>query len=222
MLPAIGQLLPIALAVAISSVPIMATILILLSPRRSESAVPFLVGWVLGIAVVVAFCTLFAQIIPASRSSRRPDTTIGIIEIVIGAGLVVIAIIEWRRARRDPTEAMPKWLNTVGTFGAWPAFSVAFVLNLRPKGLLLAIAAGLAVRAHDLSLGQSVVAILIYTAIGCSTVAVPIIVTLADPEGMQPRLLSAKEWIGRNSRAVTALILLIIGVVIIGTGLARL
>ena len=34
MLQAIGHVLPIAVAVAISSVPIMATILILLSPKR--------------------------------------------------------------------------------------------------------------------------------------------------------------------------------------------
>ena len=51
MLQAIGHILPIALAVAISSVPIMATILILLSPKRAQSAIPFLIGWVLGIAV---------------------------------------------------------------------------------------------------------------------------------------------------------------------------
>ena len=222
MLPAIGQLLPLAVAVAISSVPIMATILILLSPKRAQSAVPFLIGWVLGILVVVSLCTLFAQVVPASRSPRRADTTIGIVEIVIGGALIVIGIVEWRRARRNPTDAMPKWLNTVGTFGAWPAFGVAFALNLRPKGLLIAVAAGLVVRAEGLSLSESVVAILVYTAIGCSTVAVPIIVTLVAPERMEPRLLSGKEWIVRNNGVVTALILLIIGVVIIGTGLGRL
>ena len=219
---AIGQLLPIALAVAISSVPIMATILILLSPKRAQSAVPFMVGWILGIAAVVSICTAFAQLIPTSRSPRRPETVIGVAEILVGLALVVIAIIEWQRARRNPATAMPKWLNAVGTFGPWAAFGVAFALNVRPKGLLLAIAAGLALRAEDLTLGESAVAILIYTVIGCSTVAVPIIVTLADPQGMQPRLVSAKEWIGRNSGVVTALILLLIGVVIIGTGLGRL
>ena len=222
MLPAIGQLLPLAVAVAISSVPMMATILILLSPKRAQSAVPFLIGWVLGILVVVSLCTLFAQAVPASRSPRQADTTIGIFEILIGGALIVIAIIEWRRARRNPTDAMPKWLNAVGTFGGWAAFGVAFALNLRPKGLLLAVAAGLVLRAEGLSLSESAVAILVYTAIGCSTVAVPIIVTLAAPDRMEPRLVSAKEWISRNNGVVTALILLIIGVVIIGSGLGRL
>lgn len=219
---AIGQILPIALAVAISSVPIMATILILLSPRRGQSALPFLVGWVLGIATIVSVCTAFAQLIPASRSPRRPETVIGAAEMLVGAALIVIAIIAWRRARRNPSAAMPKWLDAVGSFGPWSSFGVAFALNLRPKGLLLAIAAGLALRAGNLSLGESVVAIAIYTLIGCSTVAVPIIVTLAAPKRMEPRLVTAKDWIVRNNGAITALILVMIGVVIFGTGLGRL
>ena len=53
MLSALGELLPIAVAVAVSSVSIMATILILLSPKRNHSAIPFLIGWVVGMAGVV-------------------------------------------------------------------------------------------------------------------------------------------------------------------------
>lgn len=222
MLQAIGQILPIALAVAISSVPIMATILILLSPKRAQSAVPFLVGWVLGIVTVVSICMAFAQLIPTSRSSRRPETVIGVAEILVGLGLIVTAIFAWRRARRNPETALPKWLNAVGSFGPWSSFGVAFALNVRPKGLLLAIAAGLALRADDLSLAEAAIAIAIYTLVGCSTVAVPIIVTLAGPERMEPRLVSAKEWIARNHGVITAIILVMIGVVIIGTGIGLL
>jgi hypothetical protein len=222
MLQAIGHVLPLALAVAISSVPIMATILILLSPKRAQSAVPFMVGWILGIAMVVSICTAFAQLIPTSRSTRRPETVIGVAEMLVGLALIVIAIIAWRRARRNPATAMPKWLNAVGSFGPWPSFGIAFALNVRPKGLLLAIAAGLAIRAEDLSVGDSAIVIAIYTLVGCSTVAVPIIVTLAAPERMQPHLVSAKEWITRNNAVITAIILVVIGVVIIGTGLGRL
>ncbi len=222
MLQAILHVLPIAIAVAISSVPIMATILILLSPRRSESAVPFLVGWVLGIIVVVSLCALFAQAVPTSRSPRQPDTAVGIGEIVVGAALVVGAIIAWFRARRNPSDAMPKWLNSVSSLAPWPALGVAFALNFRPKGVLLGIAAGLAIRGDDLSLGQSVIAIAIYTIVGASTVAVPIIATLAAPARMEPRLVRARDWIARNSGAVTAVILVIIGVVIITTGIGRL
>ena len=222
MLAAIGHILPIALAVAISSVPIMATILILLSPKRAVSSIPFLVGWVLGIAIVVTICTLGAQAVLASRSPRRADTAVGVGEILVGLALVVISIVAWVRVRRNPSTTMPRWLNAVGSFGPWSAFGVAFALNLRPKGLLLAIAAGLALRGDGVSATEALIAILIYTIVGASTVAVPIIVTLAAPERMEPRLVSMKDWLARNSSSVTAVILFVIGVVIIGTGLGRL
>ena len=61
MLSALGPLLPIAVAVAVSSVPIMATILILLSPKRNRSAIPFLIGWLVGMAAVVVVAALGAM-----------------------------------------------------------------------------------------------------------------------------------------------------------------
>ena len=222
MLQAIGFILPIALAVAISSVPIMATVVILLSPKGAKTALPFLIGWVLGMATIVTIFTLGAHAIPSPRSDRRPETAIAIAEILVGIALVVISIIEWRRSLRHPSDAMPKWLGSVDKLGPWSVFGIAFALNVRPKGLLLAIAAGLAIRAPELSVGESAIVIAIYTVIGASTVAVPVIFTLADPKGMQPRLLAMKEWIARNQATVTALIVMLIGVFIIGTGIAGL
>ena len=93
---------------------------------------------------------------------------------------------------------------------------------IRDRGLLLAIAAGLAIRAENLSVGESAIVIAIYTVIGALTVAVPVILSLVDRKGTQPRLLSMKDWLSHNSATVTALILLLIGVVIIGAGMANL
>lgn len=218
---AILHILPIAIAAAISSVPIMATIVILLSPARSRSAVPFLVGWVLGLAAVVTLCTVLAQWIPTPRSTRRPDTVIGVAEIVIGLALLVVAAVSWVRGRRNPTDAMPKWLNRIDALGPWSAFSIALLLNVRPKALLLAIAAGLAVRAENLPIGLSAVVILIYTVIAASTVAVPIIMTLAAPHRMEPHLRAAQAWLARNASAVTSAILALIAVLIVVSGFAR-
>ncbi|HEY9324258.1 MAG TPA: GAP family protein [Agromyces sp.] len=221
MLQAIGHILPIALAVAISSVPIMATIVILLSPKR-ESAAPFLVGWVLGMVLLVVICTLSTQAVPTPRSARQPDVAVGVGEMIVGAGLIVIAIVSWRRARRNPVASLPAWLGKVESIGPWSAFGLGVALNIRPKEILLALAAGLAVRGAGLSGSDAAIVILVYTIIGASTVAVPVIATLIDAKGMQPRLLQMKEWLTRNSRVVTSLILLMVGVFIIGTGIGRL
>ena len=140
----------------------------------------------------------------------------------MGLALIVIALVAWRRARRNPSTAMPKWLDAVGSFGPWASFGLAFALDFRPKGLLLAIAAGLALRAENLSVAESAIVIAIYTLVAASTVAFPIIMTLASPERMTPRLESAQEWITRNNGAIGAIIMILIGLVIIGTGIGRL
>ena len=218
---AIGHIIPIAVAVAISSVPIMATILILLSPNRGRSALPFLIGWIAGILIVVTLFTLVAQVVPTARAPRQPDVEIAALETLVGIAMVVLSVFSFRRSRNNPVPVVPDPLEAHRSLGPWEAFGLAFVLNLRPKALLLAIAAGLSIRADSTSLTDALVSIAIYTVIGASTVAVPIIATLADPKRMEPKLIDAREWLTRNGGLLTSLILFFIGVVIIGMGIAR-
>lgn len=221
MLQAIGQTLPLALAAAISSVPITAMILILLSPKRSQSAVPFLVGWVLGMAAVVSLGALGAHVVPVARGTQ-PDVALAVGEILVGAALILLAYVSWARSRRHASGAMPRWLRTIGSLGAWSAFGVAFALNLRPKGLLLGIAAGLVIRGADLSIAESTIVIGIYSIVGASTIVIPIIMTLSAPHRMEPRLVAAQSWLQEHHTIVSSLILVMIGIVAIGNGLTRL
>lgn len=219
---ATGHILPIALAMALSSVPIMVTIYILLSPNRSRSALPFAIGWVIGLLLVVSVAALAAQLVPTPRGPRRPETAVGIIEILVGLALIVLGVLSFRRARRASEPAVPKFLSAQTKLGPWRSFGLAMILNVRPKALLLAIAAGLTIRGDSGTLTEAVIVIGIYTVIAASTVVVPIVATLVAPSRMEPRLTSAREWLIRNGEAMTSLIVVLIGVVIVGMGLARL
>ncbi|MHA7306509.1 sulfite exporter TauE/SafE family protein [Arthrobacter sp. TMN-49] len=88
---ALGHLLPISVASAVSSVPIMATVLILLSKNSRRSSVPYLVGWVLGIASIVSGFTMLATFIPESAQGGQLTAT-AFAQIVIGLALVALAI----------------------------------------------------------------------------------------------------------------------------------
>ena len=61
-----AALFPLGLAMTLSTVPISLTILVLLSPQRSRIAVPYLVGWVFGIAFFATVLTV--GLLAASRS----------------------------------------------------------------------------------------------------------------------------------------------------------
>lgn len=215
-------MLPLGLAVALSSVPIMTTIFILLSPNRARSALPFLIGWLVGIAAVVTAFALLAKAIPTQQSVQEPDIAIGVIEIALGIAAIVLATLSWRRAHRTKTtQATPKWLSSTRMLGPAASFGLAFVLNLRPKGILLAMTAGLIIHADSGTIPLAATAIVVYTVIAASTVAVPIIATLVAPTKMEPPLIATRAWLLRNGTAMTCAILAVIGVVIVGMGIAR-
>ena len=222
MLEAIGHILPISVAVALSSVPITAMLVILLSRNRNRSAVPFLIGWVAGLALVVTVFTLFGRALPG-RTPNAVQAVVGRGEVLIGLALIVVAIVGWTRAAREPrTSDAPRWVAAVGSLGPWSCLGVALILNVRPKALLLAAAAGLSLHGEHLDPSSSVIVIGVYTLISASTVAAPIIATLIAPDRMEPSLLRARAFISKYGPIATAVIMLMIGVVVVGDGLTRL
>ena len=221
MLSALGPLLPIAVAVAVSTVPIMATILILLSPKRNQSAIPFLIGWVVGMAAVVAIAAIGANALPI-RPFRAQQKAIAIGQIVVGTALLVAAVMAWRRAAQAPANRGNGWLDRVERMGPVPALGLALALNVRPKALLLGVAAGLSVAGSSLRTTEAVIVLAIYVGLASSTVIVPIVATLVAPARMQPRLLLARDWLSHNSAHITVVVLVMVGFVILGAGISQL
>jgi Sap, sulfolipid-1-addressing protein len=218
---ALGALLPIAVAVAISSVPLTVTILILLSPNRGRAALPFMTGWVIGVAAVIILSAAGAAALSQPIGLGR-DTGIAALEVVIGVILIVLAAAYLLGRSQAGSTGLPRWLSAVDSFGAIAAFAIGVLLGFRPKGLLLGIAAGLALNAASLRSDEAVLLIIIYTAIATSTVVVPIVASFVAPHRMESRLVWARDWLTTNGRILTSIIMFMIGVVILGRGLANL
>jgi hypothetical protein len=222
MLGVIGELLPIALAVALSSVPIMATVTILLSPTGARPALAFLISWVAGMFLVAGVFSLFLQTAPLGPTTAS-QPTIGVAEMVVGVALSGYGL--WMLLRRRPTtpsSELPRWLRAVGTVRPSAAAGLALVLNVRPKALLLAAATGLFIGPAHLNPPDATICLALYTVIGASTVGVPVILALTHPGTIERPLRAAKAWIARNSRSVTLVVVIVVGVVVFGNGLARL
>lgn len=220
-LQTLGHVLSIAVAVAISSVPITVTLVILLSSRHRGSALSFLFGWILGIAILAVAFTIAATAIPA-KATTEPETLFGIIQIVVGMALLVFAIVLWRRPPQTGHEGDPRWLRSASGLGPLPAFGLGVALNIRPKEILLSIALGVAMTAQPLNLADATITLAIYTALSASSVAALVIYSLVDPKRAEPHLMTVRSWLVKNNRIVTILIMLMIGVVIVGNGLTRL
>ena len=215
----LAQLIPVALAAALSTAPITATLFILLSDRRRATALPFLAGWVLGTAAALSLATLAAQALPGRP--RQFASLIGNLEILFGSALVLFGLVTLFRHARTSTRRPPSWIEGIGSFGPLPAFGIGLALNLRPKAVLLVAAASLAISGAPPSVDDTLLLILVYTAIATSTVVVPTLATVFFPDRMEPRLVVARDWVSAHGTAVTGVVMILVGVVVLVAGIGR-
>ena len=84
----IGELLPLALGVAISPIPIIAVILMLFSPHPRATGLGFLLGWLVGIvAVTVVFVVVGRASGAGDRSTSTPSAALWL-KLILGVLLL--------------------------------------------------------------------------------------------------------------------------------------
>jgi hypothetical protein len=221
--PAISDILPLAVGVMISPVPIIAVILMLFSPRARSNGPAFLVGWVLGLAVVSAVVYVVADSADVATDSGTSDST-STIKVVLGAALVLAAFRQWRKRPAPGAEApMPKWMAAIDAITPVKSFGLAVLLSaVNPKNLLLTVAAAAAVAQHGVSTTDAVTALAVFVVIASISVSAPVGVFLLAGDRAQRVLDTWKAWLQQNNATVMAVVLLVMGVVVIGQGTGRL
>jgi threonine/homoserine/homoserine lactone efflux protein len=217
----IGDLLPLAIGVAISPVPIIAVILMLLSRKATATSTGFLLGWVAGV-VVVTLVVLLLVGQAGSGSGGEPSTLSSVLKLVFGVLLLLLAVRQWRsRPAAGETGTMPKWMGAIESFTFGRALGLGFLLSgINPKNLLLCLGAGTTIGAAHLPAGQVAVALVVFTVLASSTVAVPVLGFLAARDRMARPLEELRGWLTQNNAAVMAVLLLVLGTALIGKGIA--
>ncbi|WP_062203066.1 GAP family protein [Demequina salsinemoris] len=220
----VGAVLPLALGIAISPIPIIAAILMLLSPRARVTSVGFLIGWVAGIVVAVTLFTALSSVLNGDDS--EPSPVAGFAKLALGALMVAVAVTQWR-GRPGPGEEpeMPRWMGAIDHMSLPAALGMGALLSgVNPKNLLLAASAGVEIGTGTMDTapeGTVVVAILVFTALAASTVAIPVVGYLIAQERLRGPLDSLKGWLGANNATIMAVLMLVIGVMLIGRSLAQ-
>lgn len=217
----IGEALPLAVGVAISPVPVIAAILMLLSPRAKQTAVGFLIGWILGVVVTVGVFTALGSAVSASDSAPGALIIVVIVRFALGILLLWLAARQWRiRPKPGADPAMPKWMSAVTTMKPGSALLMGgFLSSINPKNLLLHIAAGMGF-SEITGTASLITALIVYTVIASLTVAGPVVCYLASPKTFEKPLTALREWLLQHNAAVMTVLLLVLGVSLIGKALA--
>ncbi len=214
---AIGDLLPSALAVALSPIPIVAVVIVLGTAGARTAGPAFAAGWIAGLVAVSVIVVLLL-----GGGSDAEETGVSWVKVAIGLLFWVMAAKQWQKRPKPGEEpAMPSWM--AGIDSASPARAALLGVALsgaNPKNLALTLAASASIAEAGLTTADTAIAVAVFVAVGSSTVAGAVLFHLVAP-GVAARPLAAiKQFMSDNNAVIMMVVLLLLGAKLLGDGLA--
>ncbi|MDR3685853.1 MAG: GAP family protein [Coriobacteriia bacterium] len=219
----IARVLPFALGVAASPVPIVGVLVILLGQRGRVGSVVFAAAWVLGNALAIGIAVVFAGHIRQPRAQLDLPYE-GAIFLLLGIGLVAGAWLSRRGRKLSEKESRaPDWVKAVDSLspagGALVALSNAVT---SPKNLALALGCGAAIRSMSPFFATDTTLALVYVVVASITVVVPVVVYFVMGEKAQAALAGWKAYVTARSASVMEVTVFVFGVALAVKGLINL
>jgi threonine/homoserine/homoserine lactone efflux protein len=179
----------------------------------------FLLGYLIGLLFAVWVFVLLAEVLPAP--SGEPSRWASWLRVILGAGLLVLGVRMW--FGRKVMKLTPTWMRSVQSASPAAALRLGFVLAaLNPKALVFAAGAGLAIDDKHPALSAVAVSITLFTLVASISGALPVLLYAVLGDRIRSPLRRAKDWLERNSGAVTAVVLIVIGGVVVAKGVSGL
>ncbi len=223
MLEILGSILPNAVAIAISPVPIIAVILLLMSPRAKQAGLTFLIGWIVGILLTTSITTLLAGVIPEPAGTDESQPVIGAIQLLLGVLMVLLGVRQWRSRPANGEEAqLPAWMSKLDSMKVPAVAGLALALAAaNPKNLLLAAAAGTVIGRGGMTVGGAAAVIVTFTIVAALSVLVPVVIAISAPKKAAAVLSSLRAWLGANNAVIMTVVFIILGAQVIGKGIGN-
>ena len=210
------ELIPLALVVALSPFSIIPAVLVLSTPRPRPTALAFLAGWFIGLAVLTA---IFLEVSSLAGGLRdKPPGWASWVRIIVGATLIVFGLYRWSTRKR--AAHTPGWMNSMSKFTTSRAFLTAAALTvINPKVLFICAAAGLAIGTAGLRAPGAWGAVAWFVVVAGSTVAIPILAYAVAGDRLDEPLSRIKDWMERQHATLVAAILIVIGLLVLYKGI---
>jgi hypothetical protein len=218
---AIGYILPDALGIAISTVPIIAIILILFTRKAKSNGLAYLLGWIAGLALLCGIVFALASLVKPAAPGAGPDYFAAIIKVVLGLLLVLLGFKQWSsRPKNGEQPKFPAWMATLDTITPPRAFALAVFLGVvNTKNIPIVLSAVPDLTSMGLGMGQEMIVLGILVLLGSVLIAVPVLANIFFGSRTAPVLTVWKSWLVENNHTVLFLVFLLIGVMILGKGI---
>ncbi|GAA0440049.1 GAP family protein [Leifsonia naganoensis] len=218
MLGVLADLLTIGVGVTISPLAIVAVIIMATSGKGRSNGTAFVLGCYLFTVVFVAALVVIGRASRTEDPKSGPHLIVDILEIVLGAALLVLAVLQWRK--RNSVD-VPKWMQGLDRLTIAKAFILGILISgpLSPKDIPLLISAGGRISQSPIPPGQIAAVILIFAAIAVTAVSVPWLISVVSPTKVELRLSGTRQWLITNHAVIMVILFLLLGVKLIGAGI---
>lgn len=216
--PTISDLLPSAVGVALSPLPIVAVILMLTTPKARSNGPAFVAGWVVGLVVVSVAVVLLAG--GADSSDSSASNAVNLVKVLLGLLLVALAKKNWdKRPQPGEEPQLPKWMDALATFDAGRSFLTGAALSgINPKNLALTVAGAGTIAQAGLSAGDDVIAIAVFVLVASVSVALPVGAYLALGDKARAPLATVQSWMGQNNATIMMVVCIVLAAKLLGAG----
>ncbi len=213
------NLLPVAAAVALSPIPIIAIVLVLGTPSARRTGPAFALGWVLGLTAV----SLVVVFVLGGASNPASDTAHAVSwgKVAIGVLFLTMAARQWRKrpAPGEETE-MPKWMASVDSLTPGRGFVLGAALSgANPKNFALTLAAAATIAQAGVSDAEELIAIAGFVVLGSITVAGSVLFYVVDADRAARPLESVKAFMSKHNALIMSIVLLVLGIKVLVDGI---
>jgi len=215
----IGDLLPSALAVALSPIPIVAIVLVLGAPKARTAGPAFALGWIAGLLAVSVIVVL---VVGAGGDPDSDDPGISWLKVGIGILFLVMAANQWKKRPKEGQEPeLPSWMATIDAATPLRAAVLGAALSgANPKNVALTLAAAASIAEAGLDQADEAIAVAVFVALGSATVAGAVLFYLIDAERAARPLDAIRRFMSDNNAVIMMIVLLLLGAKLFGDGLA--
>jgi hypothetical protein len=216
----VATLIPVVaglgLGVAFTSPGSVVTIIVLLSTSAGlKRAIAFICGWLLAFVVLALLMIFVLHGQDFSSKHTNPSKTASIVEIVLGALLLIGSARVYRRPKSDMGLASPpKWLDRIERTH-WSLCVLAGAVML---SYALSLAALAEILKANVSAAEAAVAATVFAVTSIVTIGAPVCVVVVAPERSNQVLASWRTWLLANSRSVALIALMVIGALLVVRG----
>jgi hypothetical protein len=202
----------IGLAIALEPVPLTAFILVLASDGGVRKGAGYVFGWFLSLAAVIAITVLATGNQPP-KLSTSPSLAVLATKLAIGAGLLVVALRQYRRRGRPrKPKKTPKWQAGMDRMSPWHAVGIAILIQPWP---LVAAAAAVVVEAK-LSSAETYLSLVLFCLVATSSILAMEVYSILRPERSRDVLARMMAWIDAHRDRIVITVSLVLGLWLIG------